>query len=173
MRRGVKLRSNGRKPRGRRGFRLRGDDGAATIEFVFLGILMMVPLVYVILAVFDVQRNGYGVTQAAREAGRAFATAETAEQGMQRARFAVTMALQDQQLDAEHTILRFVDENSGCNSGPAAPDMGAASLQPGADFAVCVVRTYVMPGVPTILDGRNNTVTGKFIVHVDDYRSRT
>jgi hypothetical protein len=53
----------------------RSDRGSAIVEFHFLGILLLVPLVYILLAVLDVQRTSYGVTQAAREAGRIFAAA--------------------------------------------------------------------------------------------------
>ncbi|MFI5955247.1 hypothetical protein [Cryptosporangium sp. NPDC051539] len=51
--------------------RPRGDDGSAIIEFVWGGVLLLVPLLYVVLAVFEVQRNAFAVTEAAREAGRA------------------------------------------------------------------------------------------------------
>lgn len=53
----------------------RGDAGAATIEFVFLGVLILVPLFYAIIAIFSIQSNVFATTAAAREAGRAFATA--------------------------------------------------------------------------------------------------
>ena len=53
--------------------RRRSERGSAIVEFQFLGILLLVPLVYILLAVLDVQRTSYGVTQAAREAGRIYA----------------------------------------------------------------------------------------------------
>ena len=50
---------------------LRNDDGGnAIIEFVYLAVLLMVPLVYVLLTVFRVQGAAYAVSSAAREAGR-------------------------------------------------------------------------------------------------------
>ncbi len=61
----------------------RGDDGSALIEFIGLSILLLVPLIYLLVTVFAIQRAAFGVTQAAREAGRAFATAPTAAVGMQ------------------------------------------------------------------------------------------
>ena len=52
-----------------------GDDGgSAIVEFVFLAVLLMVPLVYVLLTVFQVQGASYAVSSAAREAGRIYAT---------------------------------------------------------------------------------------------------
>ena len=48
------------------------ERGNAILEFHFLGLLLLVPLVYILLAVLDVQRSSYGVTQAAREAARVY-----------------------------------------------------------------------------------------------------
>lgn len=148
------------------------DEGAATVEFVFLGVMIMVPLLYLVIAVFEVQRNGYAVTQAAREAGRAFATADSVGEGIARAQRAAALALEDQGLSAgEHTTLRFVAEDAACDVGDVLPASGAGSLDPGAEFAVCVSQGFRMPGVPSILDAANNTVTGRYLVHVDDFRS--
>ena len=54
----------------------RGDDGNAIVEFVYLAVLLMVPLVYVLLTVFQVQRAAFAASSAAREAGRVFVTTE-------------------------------------------------------------------------------------------------
>ena len=75
-----------------------GDDGNALVEFSYLAVLLMVPLVYVLLTVFQVQRASFGVTEAARQAGRAYATAADEVQGRARARAAARLAMQDQGL---------------------------------------------------------------------------
>lgn len=76
--------------------RLRGDDGNALVEFTYLAVLLMVPLVYVLLTVFQVQRAAFGVTEAARSAGRAYVTADTAAQAEARAQEAADLAMRDQ-----------------------------------------------------------------------------
>ena len=76
--------------------RLRGDDGNALVEFTYLAVLLMVPLVYLLLTVFQVQRAAFGVTEAARSAGRAYATAETPAQAALRAQEAADLAMRDQ-----------------------------------------------------------------------------
>lgn len=68
------------------------DDGNATVEFVALAVVLMVPLVHVLLAVFAVQRAAFAVSQAAREAGRAYAVTTDADA----ARDAADLALADQ-----------------------------------------------------------------------------
>ena len=52
-----------------------GDAGNALVEFTYLAVLLMIPLVYVLLSAFQVQRAAFGVTEAARQAGRAYTTA--------------------------------------------------------------------------------------------------
>ena len=50
----------------------RGELGTAIIEVTWLGLLLMIPLVYVIVTLVTVQRSAFGATEAARAAGRAF-----------------------------------------------------------------------------------------------------
>jgi hypothetical protein len=75
------------------------DDGSAIVEFVWLSILLLVPLIYVVLAAVAVQRTAFGVTEAARQAARAYATAGSDDAGEQRAEAAARLALHDQGVD--------------------------------------------------------------------------
>jgi hypothetical protein len=78
----------------------RGDEsGTALIEFVWLAILLIVPLLYIVLAAFDTQRAAYAASAAARSAGRAFVTAPDQATGYARAQAAVQLAYRDQKLD--------------------------------------------------------------------------
>jgi len=141
------------------------DAGNAIIEFVFVAVMIMIPSVYFVTAVASVGRSRQGVTQAAREAGRAFATAESTSDGVSRAQVAVRLALSDVGLpdDAE---LRFVPVGSACQATQITP-----ILAPGAVFAVCVIRNALLPGVPTLVAGHGITTIGRFVVHVDDFRT--
>ncbi len=149
---------------GRDGDPARAEAGNAIVEFVFVAVLVLVPLIYFVGAVASVQRSTLAVTQAARQAGRAFATAASTDDGLARAQVAVRLALADQGLppDAE---LRYVALRSGCRGAPVTP-----RLQPGAEFAVCVIRGADLPGVPTLLAGRGVTTIGRYLLHVDDFR---
>ena len=144
---------------------LGGDDGgSAIIEFVFVAVIVMVPLVYLIAAVATVQRNSLAVSDAARDAGRAFATSDTPAQARARARVAVRLALTDQGVP-DDARLRFVAARSSCD-GPAV----TPQLAPGSEFAVCVTRSVTLPGIPSLLAGRGITTVGRYVVHVDDFR---
>jgi hypothetical protein len=142
------------------------EDGSAIVEFVFVAVAVLVPLVYLVLAASVVQRNALAVTQAAREAGRAFATADDEAAGADRARYAVRIALADQGLSDDGVAVRWLAAGSGCGGAPRLP-----TLEPGAEFTVCVVRAFRLPGIPGYLDAHQNTVAGVFTVHIDDFRS--
>lgn len=70
--------------------------GSAVVEFVFLAVLMGVPLFYLVLTLARVQAGAYAVTAAAREGGRAFVTAPSAASAGARAAAAAGIAFADQ-----------------------------------------------------------------------------
>lgn len=77
-----------------------GDDGNALVEFVYLAVVLMIPLVYVLISVFQVQRAAFGTTEAARQAGRAYARADSVAQAQSRGQAAASLALKDQGIDS-------------------------------------------------------------------------
>jgi Flp pilus assembly protein TadG len=76
--------------------RRRSENGSALVEVVWLGILLLVPLLWIVLSVFEVQRGAFAVTSAARSAARAYALAGTDAAGQEQARAAIRQALADQ-----------------------------------------------------------------------------
>ncbi|MEP7020719.1 MAG: TadE/TadG family type IV pilus assembly protein [Pseudonocardiales bacterium] len=144
-----------------------GDGGSAIIEFVFVAVIVMVPLVYLVVAVASVQRSQLAVSQAAREAGRAFATSSGPAEAQVRVGAAVRLALAAQGLP-DDAVVRFVAPGSGCSAPPITP-----RVAPGAQFTVCVTRHAELPGVPSVLSGRGVTAVGQYVVHIDDYRTVT
>jgi Flp pilus assembly protein TadG len=140
------------------------DGGNAILEFIFVAIVMLVPLVYLIASVAAVQRTQLAVSDAARNAGRAFATSATTGEATVRARAAVRLALSDQGLPDDADV-RFVPAGASCASPPVAPQ-----LAPGAVFTVCVSRRVALPGIPSVLAGRGITSMGIFLLHIDDFR---
>ena len=83
-------------PMSLRSLRGRDESGSAVVEFVWLGILLLVPLVWILLSVFEVQRGAFAVSAAARAAGRAYALAPDEATARQRATEAARLTLQDQ-----------------------------------------------------------------------------
>ena len=76
----------------------RDDRGSAVVELVWLGLLLLVPILWIVLSVFEVQRGAFAVSAAARSAGRAYALAPTDAEGERRARAVAEQALADQGL---------------------------------------------------------------------------
>ena len=76
----------------------RDERGSALVELTWLGVLLIVPMLWIVLSVFDVQRGAFGVSSAARAAGRAYALAPNDALGRVRAEQAARQALADQGL---------------------------------------------------------------------------
>ena len=108
----------------------RGDErGSAMVELVWLGVLLLVPILWIVMSVMEVQRGAFGVSAAARSAGRAFALAPTDAEGRQRAEAAARQALADQGLeDAPLTItVTCAPYPSNCHSGTSVITVEIAS----------------------------------------------
>jgi Flp pilus assembly protein TadG len=125
---------------------MKKDEGTATVEFVWLTILLLVPLVYILLAVFDTQRAAYGVSTASRSAARAFLHSSDVASGEQRARVAARVALDDQGLDG--ATVRVT-----CLPSPAA------CFEPGSSVRVVVRATQPLPLTPSALGSQLGGVT--------------
>jgi Flp pilus assembly protein TadG len=145
---------------------LRQDErGSAIIEFTFVALLVLIPLVYVVVAVAVVQRSRVSMTDAARDVGRAIGFANSPQEADRNATAALRIALANHAMSPDVVELRYVPPSADCSSTGIAPD-----LTPGAEFAVCVTTQQDLPGVPSIISGRGVTLVGRFVVHVDDFR---
>lgn len=117
------------------------DSGNAIVEFVYLAVLLMVPLVYVLLTVFTVQRAAYAASSAAREAGRVYVTSESLSEAGPRAFTAASIVMRDSNLPLSPSDLRI-----SCSSEPC--------LEPGSRVDVVVAYDVSLPLLPRIFDGR-------------------
>lgn len=85
----------------------RDERGTAIVEFVWLAILLLVPLLYIVLAVFDTQRASYAASAAARSASRAYVTSPDQQTAYVRAEAAARLAFGDQGIDAADFTLKI------------------------------------------------------------------
>jgi hypothetical protein len=79
--------------------RLADEHGSPLVELVFIALVAFVPLIYIVAGFSAVQRGVFASTAAAREAGRAIATAPDPETGQERALRAAELAVEDQSVD--------------------------------------------------------------------------
>ena len=125
---------------------MKREDGTATIEFVWLSILLLVPFVYILVAVFDAQRASYGVSTASRSAARAFLQAPDVATGERRARLAARVALDDQGIDAASVRITCLPSPADC-------------LQPGSSVRIVVRTTQALPLTPSALGSQLGGIT--------------
>jgi hypothetical protein len=79
-----------------------GDDaGSASIEFLTAGILLLVPIVYLVILVASVQSAALATEGAARQAARVFVQAASVQSGEEGAARALELALADHGVSAE------------------------------------------------------------------------
>ena len=147
--------------RGRLG-RIAGERGSALVEFVFIAVVVFVPLIYVVAGFSAVQRGVFAATAAAREAGRAIGTAPDPVTGQERALRAAELAVEDQSVDVTDLRLAYAPAGPDCEAAGYAP-----TLAPGEEFSVCVTVTVRIPLLPEFVDA--NTATGRFVVERDRY----
>jgi len=76
------------------------DDGSASVEFVVTGLLLLVPLVYLVLALSAIQAAAFATEGAARQAARAYVLSESPVEAEAAAERAVRIGLEDFGLDA-------------------------------------------------------------------------
>ena len=118
----------------------RADDGSSSLEFITAGLLLLVPLVYLVLVLSAVQGAALAVEGAARQAARVFVQSPTEAEGFARAQRAIDFGLDDyglRQGDATVTIT--------CAPNPAS------CLQRRANVTVAISLRVDLPLVPAVL----------------------
>jgi hypothetical protein len=113
--------------------------GSAIIEFVFLAVLMLVPLFYLVMVLARVQAGAYAVSAAAREAGRAYVTAPVAAQAPTRANSAAGLA--------------FADQGFSDGAGIEIRCDGTPCMRPTGRVEITATVTVPMPLVPAFFAG--------------------
>ena len=137
------------------------EAGNAIVEFVYLAVLLMVPLVYLLITVFRVQSASYAVSSAAREAGRVYVTSETVDDARSRALAAAGHVMADSNLPLRPDQLDIT-----CSSTPC--------LQPGSRVNVVLTTSVALPLVPRLFTDRapaSVQVTSRHLEVVDRYRA--
>jgi Flp pilus assembly protein TadG len=160
-----------RRPAGRSSGRSAGDGerGTATVEFVVVFLTLVIPLVYAIAVMADVQRALLAVSTAAREVGRVYVTASSAADARERA----TVAYQDVLGNfgyAADDPRAHVDVRAEC---PAeAPPGCSGDLVPGAEVTVVVAYQVPVARMPFVgaIAGPDLQVGATHHTRVDRYR---
>jgi len=141
------------------------EAGNAVLEFVVLAVLLLVPLVYLMLAVLRVQGTAYGIAEATREAGRAFVSADASSDPYAQACTAATIAMRNQ-----------VTDTFDCRSRLSISCVGACSPTPapGDTIRVEIDLPVALPMLPASVFGNSTAISLKSVHDevVDEFRAR-
>jgi Flp pilus assembly protein TadG len=116
--------------------------GSALVELTWLGILLILPMLWIVMSVFQVQRGAFGVSAAARAAARAYALAPDDSSGVDHAREAARVALDDQGVHGVTPDVRV-----SCTPYPGDCHQGTSVI------TVSVHSRVVLPLMPSALGG--------------------
>jgi hypothetical protein len=116
------------------------EEGSASLEFVTVGLLMLLPLVYLVLVVAAVQAGAFAAEAAARNAARLFVQQDDFAAAEAVADRAVRFALADYGVDEASSEVTIECTPADC-------------LEPGALVLVTVQVEVPLPLVPPVLPG--------------------
>lgn len=114
------------------------EEGSASLEFLTVGMILLVPLVYLVLAIAGVQAGAFGVEGAARQAARVAVMAADPRASDVAVERAVRVTLADYGIDAAAASVTVGCDRVDC-------------LEPGARVTVSVAARVELPLVPDVL----------------------
>jgi hypothetical protein len=116
------------------------DEGSAALEFVTAGFLLLIPLVYLVLAMAAIQGGALSVEGASRQAARVFVQAGDAGSARVRAQTAIDFALDDFGLGKAPSTVTI-----SCRPDPAV------CLTRRGFVTITVTASVPLPLVPNVL----------------------
>jgi Flp pilus assembly protein TadG len=118
--------------------KLRRDDGSAALEFISAGLILLVPVLYVVITFAQVQDAQLAVESAASSAARSFVRSPSSGTAATRAQDAVRLSLLDYGLTPAQATVAV-----SCSAGPDR------CLDRGQRVTVRVGATVPLPFLPT------------------------
>lgn len=120
-----------------------GEHGGAVVEFVLLGALLLVPVVYFVLTVGTLQGASYAAAGAADHAAKMFVRAADPASARANAEASVSLAMSDFAMDASAWTMSVACDRQACLEAgavvtvtvdvdvslPLAPDLGSGPLR--------------------------------------------
>ena len=147
--------------------RRRDDSGSALVELSWLAIILLVPLIWVIVSVFEVQQGAFATSAAARAAGRAYALAPDDATGQARAEAAVRQVLADQGTAGQRAAVTIT-----CESPAASCHVGTAVITVRVDSGVDLPlfpSVFGKGGAPSFsLDATHTVPIGQYVESAGD-----
>jgi hypothetical protein len=146
---------------GRAVTRTDGEAGRAILEFIFLGILLLLPLTYLVLTAARLQAASFSASLAGREAGRAFVTAPSDDDGYARARAAAQLAFTDFSFEEGAAV------SVTCDGSPCLRPDGTVTSTASIEVQLPLVPDFIAAHVPASV-----TITSTHVASVDRFVAR-
>ena len=118
----------------------RDERGSASLEFVTVGLLLLVPIVYLVLALSALESTSFGVEGAVRQAARVFVQSESEGAAESAARTAIQVTLADYGLGGQNAHVAI-----SCRPNPAD------CLTRRGYVTVTITTTVPLPLMPPVL----------------------
>jgi Flp pilus assembly protein TadG len=96
------------------------EQGSAVVEFTFLSLLLMVPVVYFIVTIGQIQGGSFAVVGAADQAAKVYVTQKDTFQGRVAAEQAALLTLADYGHSAERATVDVACDRDDCQSAGTA-----------------------------------------------------
>ena len=122
--------------------RASGEEGSAVVEFITLGVVLLIPLVYLVMFMGRLQAGSYAVAAAARESGRAYVTAPDAASAPGRAQAAATLSFEDQGFRSDTSLA------VSCDASPCLRPEGRVSTTARVVVPLPLVPSFVRGVIP-------------------------
>jgi hypothetical protein len=114
------------------------ETGSASLEFITAGLLLLLPVVYLVLTLAAVQAGAFAAEGAARQAARVYVQGSTSAEADAAAARAIEFALADYGLDAADVTVAV-----SCTESPCLTRRGFVTIT--------VSTTVALPLVPPFL----------------------
>lgn len=128
------------------------------VEFVFLGVVLLVPVIYLILTTARLQGASYAATAAAREAARAYVSAPKDSSPQARADAAARLAFADQGFEGGRIVVR-------CAASPCLTPDARVEVTAHLDVDLPLIPAFLADALPSRV-----AIDSTHAVTVDRYR---
>lgn len=139
----------------------RAEEGRAIVEFVFLGVLMLLPLLYLVLTAARIQAASFAASLASREAGRAFVTGHDDADAAERAQAAASLAFADFAFD------RGAGVELTCDGSPCLRPDGLVTARSSIAVQLPLIPDFISSRVPSAV-----TISSTHVQAVDRFVAR-
>lgn len=132
------------------------DEGSAIVEFVALGLLLLIPVIYLVVTVSRVQAGSFAVVAASEQAGQAISVMEADNFNQAAIHEIAAVAALDHGFDAQDLALEV-----SCSDGSCASPGAVATVHARLTVGLPAVPGFVTANVAT-LNSDVTVVSGRY-----------